>query len=100
MLPLAHSFPCYAVAHVLVPDIKDFRLALAMKRKSPATEHAASAKDNAAKRRRASGNATEHAALAPDIKDSRGPGKDVRLEIMFQKLAPKLHQLWRGCCRR
>ena len=60
-----------------------------MKRKSPATEHAALAKDNAAKRRRASGNATEHAALAPDIKDSRGPGKDVRKEIMFREACSK-----------
>ena len=55
-------------------------LALAMKRKSPAIEHAASATDNSAKRGRASGtatehatsgNATEHAALAYDIKDTR-----------------------------
>ena len=32
----------------------------------------------------------EHAAFAPNIKDSRGPCKDVRFETMF---APKLHQM-------
>ena len=68
-----------------------------MKRKSTATDHAAT-KDKSAKRGRASGtatehatsgNATEHAALAPDIKDSRGPGKDVRLEIMLREACSK-----------
>ena len=68
-----------------------------MKRKSPATEQAAT-KDNCAKRGHASGtatelapsgNATEHAALAPDIKDSRHPGKDVRFETMFREACSK-----------
>ena len=42
-----------------------------------ATEHATS------------GTATEHAALVPDIKDSRGPGKDVRFETMFREACSK-----------
>ena len=72
-------------------------VALAMKRKSTATEHAAT-KDKSAKRGRASGTATEHAtsgtatehaALGPEIKDSRGPGKDVRFETMFREACSK-----------
>ena len=68
-----------------------------MKRKSTATEHAAT-KDKSAKRGRASGTvtehatsgtATEHAALGPEIKDSRGPGKDVRFETMFREACSK-----------
>ena len=68
-----------------------------MKRKSPPTEQGAT-KDNSAKRGRASGTATEHAtsgtatehaAFGPDIKDSGGPGKDVRFENMFREACSK-----------
>jgi hypothetical protein len=68
-----------------------------MKRKSPPTEQSAT-KDTSAKRGRpsgtatehaTSGTATEHAALGPDIKDFRGPGKDLRFEIMFREACSK-----------
>ena len=68
-----------------------------MKRKSCPTEQDVT-KANSAKRGRASGTATEHAtrgtatehaALGPEIKDSRGPGKDVRFETMFRKACSK-----------
>ena len=68
-----------------------------MKRKSTAAEHAAT-KDKCAKRGCAggtatehatSGKATEHAALNPDITDSRGPSKDIRFETLFREACSK-----------
>ena len=68
-----------------------------MKRKSTATEHAAT-KDKSAKRGRASGTATEHATsgtatehvgLGREIKDSQSSGKDVRFETMFREACSK-----------
>ena len=59
-----------------------------MKRKSTATDHAAT-KDKSAKRGRASGTATEHAASKSDVTGFHGPGKDASLETMFREACSK-----------
>ena len=59
-----------------------------MKRKSTATDHAAT-KAKSAKRGRASGTATEHAASKSDVTGFHGPGKDASLETMFREACSK-----------